>query len=305
MKAFFKKIIPTPIWTILRDIKWTLKGYIEQIMIRVRLLLHLPLKQKKNLLGFRIRVAEHCNLNCKGCDNFSPLAEPEFVELDELRHDLSRLGKLFNHKCNYIYLTGGEALLHPELTSIMKMAREEFTDGDIYLFSNGILLSQQTDNFWNTCRENKINIICTAYPININIDAIRAKADAFGVEFQWAWGEKEHGTEQFVIKPINLKGNSDIRENFAKCYRANNCVYLSHGRMYTCSFAVTVRHFNKYFNENVAITDADSINIYDDDITADEIFNRLAKPIPMCRYCKTERKVIDWGISKREISEWI
>ena len=26
-------------------------------------------------MSFEIHLAEHCNLNCKGCDNYSPVAE--------------------------------------------------------------------------------------------------------------------------------------------------------------------------------------------------------------------------------------
>lgn len=180
MKQLLRKILPSSIWQILRDIK----AVVKKLIVYVKLLLHMPLKKKRKLLGFRIRAAEHCNLNCKGCNNFAPIAEHEFIALDELQRDLTRLGELFEHKCSYIYITGGEALLHPELTSIMRLARTAFSSGDISVFSNGILLSQQTDDFWNACREYNINIICTAYPININVEAIRAKAVAFGVKFQ-------------------------------------------------------------------------------------------------------------------------
>ena len=300
MKKFLRKILPASIWQFLRKVKDALIRFI----IDIKILLHLPLKKKRQLLGFRIRVAEHCNLNCKGCNNFAPIAEPEFVDLNELHRDLTRLGELFEHKCNYIYLTGGEALLNPNLTTIMKMARNAFSYGTISVFSNGILLSQQPDSFWNACRENNIEIICTAYPININVEEVRTRAESFGVKFQWAWGQKEHEINTFVIEPINLAGNSDIKRNFASCIRANNCVYLIHGRMYTCSFVATIRHFNKYFNKNIPITEEDSINIYDD-ITGDEILSRLAKPIPICRFCNLKRKVIEWGISEKKISEWV
>ncbi len=80
--------------------------------------------------------------------------------------------------------------------------------------------------------------------------------------------------------------------NFSMCGRANNCVYLHDGRLYTCSFVVTVRHFNKYFKQNIPVTDADSINIYDN-ITGDEILKRLAQPIPICRFCDLNIRLIN------------
>ena len=38
--------------------------------------------QAINTFGFwlEVHLAEHCNLNCKGCSHFSPLAEKEFIE---------------------------------------------------------------------------------------------------------------------------------------------------------------------------------------------------------------------------------
>ena len=256
-------------------------------------------------MKFSIRVAEHCNLNCKGCNNFSPIAEPEFADLNELKRDLARLSDLFDHKASFIDFNGGEALLHPELISIMKMTREAFPEAELFILSNAILLPKQSDEFWRACSDNRVSIRCSAYPIRIDLDKIRAKAQEFGVKFEWLWDEKESQRNEFLIEPINLAGNSSVKMNFAMCGRANNCIYLSHGRMYTCSFAATVRHFNKFFGKSIAITDADSINIYEENITGDEILRRLAEPIPICRYCNLHARNVQWGISKKEISEWM
>lgn len=297
MKKLLRRILPASLWNKLRYAKRLLKT-------EIKILLHLPLKKKKDMLGFRFHVAEHCNLNCKGCNNFSPLAEPELVDVGELRRDLARLGEIFGHKCKYIYLSGGEPLLHQEIISIMKITRENFPDCYISIFTNGILLSQQGDDFWKACHDSKVNVISSAYPININVDKIREIAGKFGVSFSWAWGEEESKHDKFAIEPINLKGDSNIKRNFAICGRANNCITLRKGRLYTCTFAPHVRHFNRYFGQNVAITEADSVNIYDDNITADMILQRLAEPIPACRYCNLNAKIVQWGISERDISEW-
>lgn len=300
MKKFLRKVLPSPLYRFLQHTK----RRINIIRTRTRILFRLPLKRKHKMLGFRFHVAEHCNLNCRGCNNFSPIAEPEFIDVSQLRKDLERLSGLFGRKCSYIWLSGGEPLLHPEIISIMRAVRENFSDCEVAIFSNGILLSQQSDDFWRACRENRVKIISSAYPINISVDAVRAKADEYGVTFQWAWGEKENEHDTFTIEPINLEGNSNVRQNFAFCGRANNCITLSKGRLFTCTFAPHVRHFNKYFGQNVAITEADYVNIYDD-ITADEILRKLAEPIPACRYCNLRGRTIKWGISQKVISEWV
>lgn len=301
MKKLLKKILPVCLYDFLRGTKRQLKF----LRAKLNVLLKRPLKKKRNTLGFRFHAAEHCNLNCFGCDNFSPLAEPEFVSVEELKRDMTRLAEIFGNNCDYIYISGGEPLMHPEIRSIMKITRESFPESDIYIFSNGILLSQQENEFWRSCHDNNIGIFVSAYPIEIDIKTIQEQAERFSVKFQWAWGENEHEREIFSIRPVNLKGDSDMKLNFALCGRANNCITLSHGRLFTCTFAPHVRHFSKYFNQDVRITESDYVNIYDD-ISADEILRKMAEPIPACRYCdlvNPERQV-KWGLSKREISEW-
>lgn len=299
MKKFLRRILPSPLWNFLKFIK----RQAVAIEIRVKTFLNLPLKKKHTMLGFRFHVAEHCNLNCYGCNNFSPIAEPEFADVNELRQDFARLAEIFGKRCSYVWLSGGEPLLHPEIKTIMKVARENFPYCEISIFSNGLLLSQQSDDFWKACHDNRVNIISSAYPLNINVDVVRARAKEHGVNFNWAWNEEDGKHDTFIIEPINLAGNSNIKLNFARCGRANNCITLRKGRLFTCTFAPHARHFNKYFNQNVVITEADSVNIYDD-FTADEILKRLAEPIPACRYCNLNGRAAKWGISQKNLNEW-
>ena len=35
--------------------------------------------------SFNVDVVAHCNLNCKYCDHFAPLAEEEFVDLTQMK----------------------------------------------------------------------------------------------------------------------------------------------------------------------------------------------------------------------------
>ena len=136
MKKFLRRILPVPVYNFLR----LLKSKARVLRADARIIMRLPLKKRRKKLGFRFHVCEHCNLNCKGCNNFSPLANPEFIDVTELQRDLSRLGDIFGHECDYIYLSGGEPLLHPNIIGIMKITREAFPKCDVSVFSNGILL---------------------------------------------------------------------------------------------------------------------------------------------------------------------
>ena len=255
-------------------------------------------------LEFEVALAEHCDLNCAGCDHFSPLAEPEFADYEETARDFARLSFLFHGHIKQIRLLGGEPLLHPDIVSFLKMARETFPDAAIIITTNGLKLLNQSEEFWVACKENSIAIQPTKYPIPLNYKEVEKCAADHGVEYSYM---NNTGT---VTKKINLyrldvKGLQDSSKNFLSCFRANSCVYLQHGRLYTCPIAPTAHHFSKYFGTDLKESPENSIDIYQAN-SAREIMEFLAKPIPFCRYCMMDktRWYQPWRQSKRVIEEW-
>jgi ABC-2 type transport system ATP-binding protein len=51
------------------------------------------LKPRKRL-RFETDVVDHCNLNCKSCHHFSPLANQYFVKTEVFEKDFARLSQL-------------------------------------------------------------------------------------------------------------------------------------------------------------------------------------------------------------------
>ena len=310
MKSLVKKLLqffPPSFHHFARTVYTRSRTFFSTLVVRVKILLSLPLRKRLPKIHFEVHLAEHCNLNCYACNNFSPIAEPEFVDIEEFRRDFERMGSIFSHSCERIYLLGGEPLLHPEIITLMEIARKNFREGDISVFTNGLLLKKMDDSFWKACRDNNVGIILSAYPIKLDIEGIKALAEKFGVRFQYAWGDTSSMHDMFSITPLNLKGDSNAKLNFGICVRAQNCLTLSHGKLFTCSFVPHVHHFNKKFGENIEVTPEDYVNIYDD-VKAEYILKRMSEPIPACRYCRLDNKsvrLVKWGISKGEKSEWV
>jgi uncharacterized radical SAM superfamily Fe-S cluster-containing enzyme len=90
-----------------------------------------------------IYIAEHCNLGCYSCNHFSPIAEPEFANLESVDRDLARLAELSSGNIGSIMLVGGEPLLNPELPEFMRIARQHFPKSRIQTITNGFLLLAQ------------------------------------------------------------------------------------------------------------------------------------------------------------------
>ena len=258
----------------------------------------------RTLLPMRVALAEHCNLNCRGCDHFSPIAEPQFADFTSLAMDFARLSALFDGQADQILLMGGEPLLHPEIEKFMIMARKNFLYAKIEVVTNGVLLMKKPESFWKTCRENNIGLNVTKYPIPLDFKAMEEKSASYGVNFHYFDGRGDIVKTLFQHK-LSEKKTQDAWTSYLLCHRANNCIYLQDGRLYTCTVAPTVRHFDKRFGTHLFNAEENSIDIYVAK-SAHEIMNFLAKPIPFCAHCRMNETVhgIKWCTSKKSIEEW-
>lgn len=261
------------------------------------------LKPKKCVELLEFHIVEHCNLNCKSCVHFTPLAEPEFLDIKTFENDIQQLSKITEGKVNLINIFGGEPLLHKDLLKFLNAARLHFPDTKIQLVTNGILLLEQKEDFWNNCRDNDITISMTKYPLKLDYDAIANKANSFDVKIKFFSADKKNSQWHF---PLDLEGKQNKYFNFMNCQEANKCTNVYKGKLYICPIASNMRHFNKFFNKNVPLTEKDYLDIYKIK-SAKDITKFCAKPSPICSYCKIKGRTFNnaWGISKKNIEEWL
>jgi organic radical activating enzyme len=260
-----------------------------------------PLKR----LRFTVHLTDHCNLNCRGCDNFSPIATDRNIDVSVFERDLARIQELTKGNIDDVQLLGGEPLLHPQINLLLETARKYIRrETPVRLVSNGILLTRMTDEFWNCCVDNNIKISVTKYPINIDHDTIENLTKKFKVEFSYH-GDTGENLKKMFCDPLELEGKQNIKTNFIRCHRANNCIELNDGKLYTCETIPNVKYFNRFFNKDLKVTEDDYIDIYKaKDIN--EILNFLCNPPPFCRYCDIDhkRRGIKWAVSRKELAEW-
>lgn len=254
-------------------------------------------------IQFEVNLADHCNLNCKCCNHFSTLAQAGFADYDTFSRDFKRLSELFDGVSDRIYLLGGEPLLTPNLDKYLIVARESFTESEIGIITNGLLLKFMDDKFWSTCRDYKIKIIPTKYPINLDYDEMQAIAKRNKVQYEYFSNTDDY---KYVYHyPLDLEGNQDFQKSFYNCIHSNDCISLKNGKLYTCPIIPHVEHFNNYFNKKVNVNSKDYIDIYAAK-NGQEILEFLSKPVKFCRYCNVSQRTYDhkWGTSKKNIKEW-
>lgn len=259
-------------------------------------------KRLREKLSFEINVVEHCNLNCKGCDHFSPLAKEIFTIPEAYERDVGRLAELFDDKVHQIVLLGGEPLLHPRIVDFITGTRRHFPEVHLQISTNGMLLPHQGEKFWQACHECKVSVYITNYPITLDKERIRTLAAKYAVNVGVP-GDQNKEMSKHTLDP---QGGCRIDRSFKKCYRGNSCIFLQGGRLFTCTVAPTAHHLSDHFGLDMAVTDEDSIDIYKA-ASAGEILEKLRHPIPFCRFCDLSMNVrhIKWERSKKEMSEWL
>lgn len=114
-----------------------------------------------------LHLTDHCNLNCKGCGHFCPIAYEWYADKEDYEKELIQLKKLFSN-IKIIRLMGGEPLLHQEIGLFISLTRGYFPQTDLRLVTNGILLNKMHSEFWDVCVENDIQFDLTVYPPFIN-----------------------------------------------------------------------------------------------------------------------------------------
>jgi sulfatase maturation enzyme AslB (radical SAM superfamily) len=114
------------IGSIIRKVIDPQSGAYKKLQFLYRHLLSIKRTQKLKLLKFGVLLADHCNLNCAGCGNYSPLADERFYDVDAFRNECGRICDLTGGKIASLGFSGGEPLLHPRITDFFDIARSFF-----------------------------------------------------------------------------------------------------------------------------------------------------------------------------------
>ncbi len=257
--------------------------------------------KKQDCILLNLYITGKCNLNCVGCNAFAPIADNYILDTARFEADCKRLSELCAGKADIIpqiHIAGGEPLLHPKLNEIINYARTYFPQAKMKIVTNGMLLLKQQDDFWECLSKTKTDIIISHYPIKLDIKSIRKKAKNYKIKIRYY-----RGVLPWFKMAFDLTGRYDAKDNFSKCTAALNCVELRDGKIATCQYILKMTYFKEYFKKDIEISETDFIDIYKAE-NIDEILEFISRPVPFCRYCTLKYSPVEWGQSKKDISEW-
>lgn len=109
-----------------------------------------------------IQVVDHCNLNCSGCNHFSPLANKWFMSVEEFVENLVLVSQKLP-SISTLMILGGEPTLHPQLGDLCMLARTIFPTIPITILTNGVALKDWTQEQYETLEQYRVALGVSKY----------------------------------------------------------------------------------------------------------------------------------------------
>jgi hypothetical protein len=244
-----------------------------------------PDRPKPGLRHVQYHLVEHCNLDCKRCGHFSPLAAHHEADPEEFERDMRQLATRFAN-IEKIHLVGGEPTLHPKPEAFVDAAYTVFPKSDLRINTNGIRLKIMRDGFWDACRRANVTLEVSLYPVMEKAyPALEVLCERHRVKLALNHKQSFHAW-------INPRGDSDPARAMAYCRSMFYCPFLKNSRLYVCNLPATIDYYNDRFGRSIP-GDA-GIDIYDPALDGHQILEKLHTPVETCRFCSCAIKHHPW-----------
>ncbi len=240
--------------------------------------------------GFNLEIiaTTTCNLKCRGCDHFASIGDDWYYGAEELDKHLFKLKSEFP-MIKRIHLIGGESTIHPNLLGICEVIRKYFPDNQFLIFTNGIRLSNYSNEDLVFFKEKDIDFIITKYySTKINYAKLDETLEYNNIKHSYT-------KDRFVFGShlINPEGNED-KNQFYACSKARfPIISLRDGKIYKCPFAACSIEINNTSN-SFKLEETQNDFIYVDDISIEKLNNFIITPNDICAYCKENNYNFIW-----------
>lgn len=227
-----------------------------------------------------INVTENCNLCCKGCDHAMGIIPGGHISSDVILDDIRAASTIMHVRV--LRIIGGEPLLHPDLTDILKKIRETAFTDLTELWTNGTLLKNMSQEAWN----NIDGIVVSKYPqqkYHWNYSFLRRHANKFGV-----WVHiRECSHFKWSLRAYRTGSFSLVKMLHATCREAHTCHTIRNGRFYKCVQAAFAQ--DRLSVAGINILD-DGVSIHNNPKAQENIRAHLESHTPLnaCSYCLGE-----------------
>lgn len=248
-----------------------------------------------------IHVTDHCNLSCKGCRHFSPIADEWFIDVDDFEKQLVSLHtQVGSSRIYYISLIGGEPLLHPHIAELSAIVHRIFPNSINNITTNGLLIKTLTHEQLDIMRKSNVVLVVSCYDVRIDYEDLYNYLTSKNITCSFV------NRKRFDARLLDKSKPYNCDESYSKCDSGGIFLQLRDGKLYPCSAIAYIDFLNKKYKTKFEVTDKDYLNV--SDLTEDNV--ALGKfrscSIPFCSYCVGEKTPFDWEILKEHTQdEWV
>jgi len=245
------------------------------------------------LTYYEYHTAEHCNLNCFQCGNFSNLqATPEMGDFAQYKRDIMRLKELF-WNVGHIRFQGGEPLMNPQLPEFIRVTRETFPYADIGILSNGLLIPNADPYLFQAMRDYHTRFWLSGYPPTYKLkEKIEEKCSKENVPVAFMPLITEWRMESVKVMEMRPSNDWKAAEKWWRNCGARDSHLLKDGYLYYCCFSPpTMRNIYEYFGldekNNYMLQHLDELrfDLTDPSLDGWKIIEKLDHVHECCLYC--------------------
>lgn len=259
------------------------------------------LSGEKNRVIPRIEVnlIDACNLKCKGCTHFSSIFKKDSVyDLSEFKNDLMQLRKV--GQMVRLRLLGGEPFLLSNLDEYITIARDIYSETDIEIVTNGLLIPKIDEKVLLSIRNNDVSVVISPYIPTLKMkEEIIERLEKYRILWHFD-GEKI----LLFSRNLTLMDTHNAEVANENCLSAG-CTFLRKGKIYKCPIDGLINDFYHYYK--LEKPHKSGIDIYqDEEKIYNEIVNYALKPVEMCKFCAENPEAIPWTIeSNPTLEDWL
>jgi hypothetical protein len=226
-------------------------------------------------------VVEHCNLSCAHCDHASPLLPAQCADVDQYRRDLTSLARVL--EAEEFSLIGGEPLLHPDLLSLLRIARQSRIAQGITLVTNGTLLHTAPAEMWTLIDKVRISVYPRA-AVRFSQEELSQLCARHGVKLVW----RDVDSFRQTLLNTKIEEAAVVQRIYERCFIAHvwRCYTIYKGRFYKCApapFMSARLHLKGVTFDNH--DDGVAIEGNADLCGALEAYLSSEQPLKACSYC--------------------
>ena len=243
-------------------------------------------------ITLEIIVNSNCNLNCANCDHFAPIADNYSIDSNYINSTFNIIKKELP-KLNKIILIGGEPLLNRNLVDICISIRKFYSDIDINILTNGILLNKISNKEKEIYHKLRIKFTITPYPINVDYKKIEEDLKYNNIDCSII-------SSRFIFGHYlpDVNGAQNKEKNFLNCGKFNLPVLtLFKDKIYYCPFS--------YGSQFIGIPETENDYIKLEDLSLNNLITFCNTPKDKCKYCKNELDSTLWHLSSKKEKEFI